>query len=297
MRSSPTAGFGLPALAAGILVISFSPVLVQISEVGPSATALYRMLFAMPALTTWMLLERRGEPVPLRRLTRRDWLWLALAGLFFAGDLIAWHNAIRLSGVANATFLAHLSTPIVSIGAWLILGERLSWGFMAGLAVAMAGTALIMGASSFGLSGDLLGDGLGVLTAFFYGAYLLTIKYLRESLPSGLIMAASSAFSLIVFLIAAWISGEALIPETLYGWGAMVAIGLGIHSGGQGLITVAFRHLSAAFASVALLATPVLAALFGWLLLGETLTLPQALGCAAVLVGIALSQRFATAKP
>ncbi len=297
MRFFPTAGFGLPALAVGILIISFSPVLVQVSEVGPSAIALYRMLFAMPTLTAWMLLERRGKPARQHRLTRRNWMLLALSGLFFAGDLIAWHNAIRLSGVANATFLAHLSTPIVSIGAWLIFRERLSWGFMVGLTIAMTGTALIMGASTFGLSGNLLGDGLGVLTAFFYGAYLLVIKQLRDSLSSGLIMLASSAFSLLVFLIAALVMGETLVPETLVGWGFLVAIGFGIHSGGQGLITVAFRHISASFASVALLATPVLAAFFGWLLLGEALTMPQSIGCATVLVGIALSQRFGASKP
>ena len=168
---------------------------------------------------------------------------------------------------------------------------------MVGLMIAMTGTALIMGASTFGLSGHLLGDGLGVLTAFFYGGYLLVIKQLRESLPSGLIMLVSSAFSLLVFLIAALVMGETLVPETLVGWGFLVAIGVGIHSGGQGLITVAFRHISASFASVALLATPVLAAFFGWLLLGETLTLPQSIGCAAVLVGIALSQRFGAVKP
>jgi len=296
MRFSPTTSFGLPALAVGILVISFSPVLVQVSEVGPSATAVYRMLFALPALTAWMVLERRPEHVPLRKLKMRDWGLLALAGLFFTGDLVAWHNSIRMSGVANATFLAHLSTPIISVGAWLLLRERLSWGFMAGLVLAMAGTALIMGASILEPSGNLLGDGLGLLTAFFYGAYLLAIKRLRESLPSGLIMAASSAFSLIGFLVAALVMGEGLIPLTLLGWGTLVAIGLLIHSGGQGLITVAFRHLSASFASVALLATPVLAALFGWLLLGETLTLLQSLGCAAVLAGIALSQRLGAAK-
>ena len=296
MRFSPTTGFGIPALAVGILVISFSPVLVQVSEVGPSAIALYRMLFAMPTLTAWVLAERRWEPTHKRHLTRRNLMLLALAGLFFAGDLIAWHNAIRLSGVANATFLAHLSTPVVSIGAWLIFRERLSWGFMTGLMIAMTGTALIMGASTFGLSGHLLGDGLGVLTAFFYGAYLLVIKRLRDSLPSGLIMAVSSFFSLLIFLIAAVVMGETLVPETLIGWGFLVAIGIGIHSGGQGLITVAFRHINASFASVALLATPVLAAFFGWLLLGETLTLPQSIGCAAVLAGIILSQRFSRAK-
>ena len=296
MRFSPTASFGFPALAAGILIISFSPILVQVSEVGPSATAVYRALFALPALTAWLLLEQRQEHVPLRRLRARDWWLLALTGLFFTGDLVAWHSSIRLSGVANATFLAHLSTPIVSLGAWLLFRERLTWGFMAGLVLAMAGTALIMGASSLGESGNLLGDGLGVLTAFFYGSYLLAIKHLRESLPSGLIMAVSTAFSLLGLVVAALVMGEGLIPATLLGWGTLVAIGLVIHAGGQGLITVAFRHLSASFASVALLATPVLAALFGWLLLGEILTLLQSLGCAAVRAGIALSQRLSAAK-
>ena len=296
MRFSPTASFGLPALAVGILVISFSPVLVQVSEVGPSATAVYRMLFALPALTAWMVLERRPEHVPLCKLKMRDWGLLALAGLLFTGDLVAWHSAIRMSGVANATFLAHLSTPIISLGAWVLFRERLTWGFMVGLVLALAGTALIMGASILEPSGNLLGDGLGLLTAFFYGTYLLVIKQLRDSLPSGLIMAVSSAFSLIGLLVAALVMGEGLLPVTLLGWGTLVAIGLLIHSGGQGLITFAFRHLSASFASVALLATPVLAALFGWLLLGETLTLLQSLGCAAVLAGIALSQRLGSAK-
>ena len=296
MRFSPTASFGLPALAVGILVISFSPVLVQVSEVGPSATAVYRMLFALPALTAWMVLERGPEHVPLCKLKMRDWGLLALAGLLFTGDLVAWHSAIRMSGVANATFLAHLSTPIISLGAWLLFRERLTWGFMVGLVLALAGTALIMGASILEPSGNLLGDGLGLLTAFFYGTYLLVIKQLRDSLPSGLIMAISSAFSLIGLLVATLVMGEGLLPLTLLGWGTLVAIGLLIHSGGQGLITVAFRHLRASFASVALLATPVLAALFGWLFLGETLTLLQTLGCAAVLSGIALSQRLGAAK-
>jgi len=296
MRFSPTASLGLPALAVGVLVISFSPVLVQVSEVGPSATAVYRMLFAMPALTAWMILERGSEHVPLRKLKLRDWGLLALAGLLFTGDLVAWHSAIRMSGVANATFLAHLSTPIISLGAWVLFRERLTWGFMVGLVLALTGTALIMGASILEPSGNLLGDGLGLLTAIFYGTYLLVIKQLRDSLPSGLIMAVSSAFSLIGLLVAALVMDEGLLPFTLLGWGTLVAIGLLIHCGGQGLITVAFRHLKASFASVALLATPVLAALFGWLFLGETLTLLQTLGCAAVLAGIALSQRLGATK-
>jgi len=296
MHVSPTARFGLLALATGILVISFSPLLVQVSETGPSTTAVYRALFALPALTAWMLLERRTNKAPAGKLGLREWGLLALTGLFFTGDLVAWHSSIRLSGVANATFLAHLSTPIMAVGAWLIFREKFTWGFLVGLVLAMVGTALIMGASVTAPDGSLLGDGLGLLTALFYGAYLLTIKHLRERLPSGLIMAASTGFSFIGLLIAALIMDDTLFPVTLIGWGTLVAIGLVIHAGGQGLITVAFRHLSASFASVALLGTPVLAALFSWLILGETLTLLQGLGCATVLAGIALSQRLGMSK-
>jgi drug/metabolite transporter (DMT)-like permease len=109
-------------------------------------------------------------------------------------------------------------------------------------------------------------------------------------------MTISTAFSLPGLLAAAVLLDDNLFPLTLLGWGILVAIGLIMHAGGQGLITVAFRHLSASFASVALLGTPVLAAFFGWLFLAETLTLLQSLGGAAVLGGIALSQRLGAAK-
>ena len=283
---------GILALATGVITISFSPLLVQMSEVGPTTTAVYRMLFAIPVLVAWSSLELQTTVNSEWKIAPRQWGLLALGGILFAGDLIAWHSSIRLSGVANATFLAHLSTPIIAIGAWLIFNEHLNWKFLSGLTIAMIGTALIMGASTLHSSGNLLGDGLGLLTAFFYGAYLLTIKQLRLSLPSGVIMLATSVFCLPVLLIAAFFMEDQLFPDTWIGWGILLGMGLIIHSGGQGLITVAFRHISASFSSVALLATPVFATLFAWLILKETLTYVQAFGCSAVLVGIAVSQYF-----
>src|SRR5688572_18388962 len=49
---------GLVALVAGAICIGFAPVLVRLSEVGPSATAFYRLLFALPFLWAWLSLER-----------------------------------------------------------------------------------------------------------------------------------------------------------------------------------------------------------------------------------------------
>lgn len=279
------------ALAAGIIGISFSPIFVSLSEVGPTATAVYRMALALPALALWMGLERRAEPAP-RRLTRRDWLILALSGLMFTGDLVAWHTAILTTGVANATFLGNLAPLVVTLGAWLLFHERITLGFLLGLAVALGGAGLLMGANAFTGSGDLLGDALGVITALFYGAYLLTIKQLRGGLPTGQVMLLSSAFSCIGLLAASLVLGEGLLPATLYGWGMLVGIALLSQAGGQSLIAFAMRHLPASLASATMLANPVIAALLAWVILGQALQPLQGLGCAVVLGGIALTQRL-----
>lgn len=281
---------GLPFLLAGVIGISFSATFVQLSEIGPSATAVYRLAFALPPLLLWMKLDRGKAPVPL---SVRDWLVMVLAGLFFAGDLITWHYSIQLTSVANATFLAHLAPPVVTLGAWLVFKERITKGFVFGLAVSIAGAALLMGADLFSGSGNLLGSLLGVATAIFYGAYLLTVKQLRARLPTATIMAVTSVISLPPVFIYAYAAGEGFVPESLYGWGVLLGIALISHAGGQSLIAQAFRYLPASYASVTLLGTPVFAAVIAWVILGEHLTPLQILGCATILVGIVISQRLA----
>jgi len=281
---------GLPVLIAGVVGISFSATFVQLSEIGPSATAVYRLAFALPPLLLWMKLDQGRAPTPL---TRRDWFILMLAGLFFAGDLITWHYSIRLTGVANATFLAHLAPMVVTLGAWLMFKERITRGFVLGLAVSIAGAALLMGADLSSGSGDLLGNILGVGTAIFYGAYLLTIKQLRARLPTATIMAVTSVISLPPVFLYSLSAGESFVPESLFGWGVLLGIALISHAGGQSLIAQAFRYLPAAYASVTLLGTPVFAALIAWIVLGEQLGALQILGCGILLAGILISQRLA----
>ena len=279
------------ALTAGIVGISAAPIFVQLSDIGPTATAVWRMAFALPLLTLWMLMEDRQNHAA-RRLTRRDWAIIALAGLLFTGDLMAWHNAIRLSGVANATFLGNLTPLVVTLGAWLMLKEKITGGFMAGLFVALGGAGLLIFSSATGETGSPLGDALGVLTALMYGAYLFVIKMLRGALPTGTIMALSGVFSAASLLVAALIMGESLIPATLAGWGILLGIALVSQAGGQALITLAFRHLPASLASTTMLANPVLAAIAGWIILGESLGPLQGAACGVVLAGIAIAQRF-----
>ena len=58
------------------------------------------------------------------------------------------------------------------------------------------------------------------------------------------------------------------------------------HAGGQGLLVFALGRLPAVFSSLVIFLEALAAALFGWVLLAERLSLPQALGGALILVGI-----------
>ncbi len=283
----------LTALFAGAAGIAFAPILFRFSTVGPVTTAFYRLALALPLLWLWMRWEKAAQPQSPRPATRRDYGELALAGLFFAGDLAVWHWSLKLTSVADGTLLPNCAPVFVTLGAWLLFGEKITGRFLAGMLVAMLGAALVVGAS-WGQGTHLLGNILGLVTAALYGAYMLSLKRLRASFSTATIMSWSGLFSAIFLLIAALASGESLAVPTLSAWGVLLALAWVSHAGGQSLIAYAFAHLPASFSSVGLLLQPVLAAGLAWVLLAEPLSWSQAIGGAIVLAGIVLAKSAAS---
>jgi drug/metabolite transporter (DMT)-like permease len=285
---------GLPlfALFAGAICIALSPIWVRVSEVGPTASAFWRVCLAVPLL--WILFfslktketkSFRAQRVPL-----------LLAGIAFAGDLAFWHWSIKYTSVANSTLLANLASIFVTLAAWLLWRQRPSGLFLAGLATALLGVVLLVQPSLAGSSGTsptaLLGDGLGVVTAVFYAWYLLSVKGLRDRGAGTLqLMAATTTITAVILLPVALASGEALLPEDAAGWLKLLGLAWISHAAGQGLIANALAHLPAGFTSVGLLLQPVMAACFAWVLLGEPLASLQIAGGAVVLAGIYLARR------
>ena len=281
------ARWALPTLFAGAIGIAFAPIFVRWSEVGPVATAFWRMTLALPLLVLWASLQPRGTGQPVRRA---GLVMALLAGLFFAADLAVWHWSIRLTSVANATFLANLAPVAVTLGAWLLLGERAKPVFFVGMALALTGAALLVRAN-VGSDNALLGDSLGILTALFYAGYQLCVKRLRDTQSTARIMLISGTACAAVLLPLALAAGETVLPTTLTGWLVVLALAVVCQFAGQSLITYAVAHLSASFSSVSLLVQPVAAAALAWLLFGEALAALQWWGGAAVLVGIYLARR------
>ncbi len=285
-------GSSLFALFAGAIFIALSPIWVRVSEVGPTASAFWRVCLAVPLLWILFFSLKTKETKSLST----QWPLLLVAGVAFAGDLAFWHWAIQYTSVANSTLLANLASLFVTLAAWLLWRQRPSGLFLAGLGLALLGVALLVRASLAGSSGTsptaLLGDAFGVVTAMFYAWYLLSVKGLRERGAGTLgLMAATTTITAVILLPVALASGEALLPASAAGWLKLLGLAWISHAAGQGLIAYALALLPAGFASVGLLLQPVMAAVFAWMLLGEPLVAWQIAGGAVVLAGIYLARK------
>ncbi len=288
MSSRPANGLAVAALLAGAVAIASSPLFVKVSETGPVATAFWRVALALPVLWAWSAIESRGQHAASFTANRR--LMIA-AGLLFAGDLAVWHWSIVLTTVANATLLANLAPIFVTLAIWLFYRRRPGGLFLAGMAVALTGVVTLLGGGVQVSGTALAGDVLGVVTAMFYAGYQLAVTRLRERASTASIMAWSGLVTACVLLPLALASGEQILPATATGWLKLVGLALISQAAGQSLIAYAMAHLPATFSSVGLLLQPVIAALFAWVLLGETLGSIAIAGGVAVLVGIAIAHR------
>jgi drug/metabolite transporter (DMT)-like permease len=279
----------LLALLGGATGIGFAPILVRLTDTGPTATAFYRLLFALPLLWLWSAFENRRVPSTPQPRRAADFTCLVLCGLLFTADLSIWHWSLRLTNVANSTLLTNVAPIFVTIGARFLLNETITRNFVLGLVLAVAGSALLVATSVQLEARHLRGDVLAMIAAIFYGGYLLMVKYLRRRFATPTIMAWSGLASCPAFAIVALASGDSMQATRGSGWVAIVALALVSHVGGQTLITYGFGHLPASFSSISLLWQPVVAAVAAWAFLNEPLTWWQVAGGLVVLAGIAFA--------
>jgi drug/metabolite transporter (DMT)-like permease len=280
--AEPSQQLAFPAVLAGGVAIGFSPIFVRLSELGPIATGFHRLFLALPLLWLWMRVAQRRAP----KIASVEWLPIALPGVLFAGDILFWHWSITYTTVANATLLANFAPVVVTLGAWLYLRERITVRFLAGLALAMGGAALLVNASVALGSRYVLGDAFGLITACFFGAYVIAVARLRDRHAASTIMFYSSAVTCVLLLAVTLAWGESLLPPSTHGWVALLALAWISQAMGQGLIAYALGHLPASFSALVILIEPLTAAVLGWVWLGEALGALQALGGVIVLAGI-----------
>jgi drug/metabolite transporter (DMT)-like permease len=298
VAAAPASGRAPYIAFAGALTIAFSAILVHQADVHPATAAVYRCAYALPllALFAWRERRRYGARAPGQQR------FAMVAGLFFAVDLICWHQAIADVGAGLATVLGNLQVVVVPFAAWAVLGERPGRRILAALPLTLIGVLFISGALEDGAYGahPVRGVVFGALTGLSYAGFILVLRHGNEDLrrPAGPLFDATWVSALAALAAALVLGVDDLVPAwPSAGW--LVTLGLTSQVLGWMLISVSLPRLPAALTSMILTIQPVGSVLLGIVLLGEEPSVLQLAGAACILAGlvsIAARRRAASAR-
>ena len=275
-------------LIIGAIAIAFSPIFVRFSDVDPIMTAFYRIFISLPFFlffSSFNIIEKVKFPE-----FNNSYVIFLVSGIFFALDLICWHWSIKLTTVSKATFLSNLAPIVVIIFSLIFLKERFSKFFYLAALLSMVGMLMLLGESFKFNKSQFIGDLLGVLTAVWYGSYIVTISQLRKKYNSTSIMFLSGTVTAIILFIVSILFEQSLIPQSLFTITIIFLLGFICQFVGQSFITYSLAYLSASLSSLCLLIQPIAATALAYFFFQEKLTTIQFFGSALILIGIYIAR-------
>jgi len=282
-------------MVLAVILSGIGPVLVRGSPVDPAATAFWRLAIALPIA---LLVIRRSFLLPPRTM-----VWAAFAGLFLAGDLCFWNEALMRTTILEGTVLVMVYPLIAAIANYLIFKERITKRVAIGGLIAFGGLLLMVADADSSGGSSLSGDLMAVAAAFFYtGSLLISARLCRiydtQIVSFWLIFWAAVGAAVVSF----WpVVADALgllpmapdmrtAPHDLNGWGYVVGYAV-LTLVSYNLFNRGLKTVPTGLASLMGYGQPVVATILGYFLLDETPTLDGILGSIVIVIGLVLATR------
>jgi drug/metabolite transporter (DMT)-like permease len=274
----------------GVFFVSFSSILVRLSQQPPLVIATYRLgfsvLFLLPAFI-------RGSRAAGDRAGRGDFLLCAASGLFLALHFYTYFLSLSLTTVAASTVLVNIHPVIIVISSFLILKERIAKRTLLFIGVTFVGSFVIALGDYSPAKQSFIGDGMAFLGALFVSGYLLIGRVVRRRMALPLYTFTVYGSSTIILLLLDAVTRTALFPLTFREILIFLALALFCTILGHTLFNWALRYVEPAFVSTAVLGEPVVASVLALLLFGETPPVSTLVGGLLVIAGIYFSIRGA----
>jgi drug/metabolite transporter (DMT)-like permease len=234
------------------------------------------MVFGLPGR------KRRPRTQPWHRTLRGG----IIAGLLLFGGATLQQYGVVFTTAGKAGFITSLYVVLVPV-LGLLVGQRSGRAIWFGMGLSVVGLYLL---SAQGLIGIALGDGLVLIGAVFWALHVLVIgRVVGGASPLDLAMiqfavvAVLSLVGALIFETVTWTGVRAATLALLYAGVMSVAIAYTLQVVGQ-------TRAHPAPAAIILSLESVFAALGGWIVLSEGLSLRGLLGCALMLAGVLVSQ-------
>jgi drug/metabolite transporter (DMT)-like permease len=253
-----------------------------VSEIGPFWFLALR--FAIATALALPLLARR-----LRATRLGDWARGAVLGmiLFLGYFFQTW--GLVYTTAQKSGLITGLSVVLVPPIAWL-WGQRTSGRTWAGVVLAALGLSLLVlgGAEPLGPTG--FGDLLTILCALAFALYLVFLDRYTKSADFLSLFLPQLGVVALLSLAGTYIWEAPTLRLSAGTWQAILITGALASTLAFFVLTWVQRRSTAAYTAIVLATEPAFAALFGWLLLGETLLGLQLLGAGLIGLGVLTPQ-------
>jgi len=258
--------------------------------VDPLETAFYRAAIAFLAVGAGVAISNP----PLLRVRRGDlWLFAAFGTLSIAAFFFVYLYAISRTSVATAAILLYTAPIWVLVLSSVLFHEPLTGGKILAVVLAFTGCILVVrGYDPQGLRLHLPGVLAGLASGFTYGMYSIFGKTaLRRYSPLTTLVYALGIGAAVLGAAAA-AAGVITMAHSATAWAAIIYLSLVTTLLAQWLYLSGLGAVEAGRASLVATFEPVVAALLGYLALGERLEGWQVVGGVLVLSAVLTVRRL-----
>ncbi|MCK4260456.1 MAG: DMT family transporter [Halanaerobiales bacterium] len=274
------------ALVFGVIAVSFAAIFIRLADAPAPVIAFYRMGIATLILSPFVLFRYGKE---LKKLTSKQIFFCILSGLFLALHFFFWITSFDHTSVASSVVFVTTQPIFVAIAGRFILKERPGLFLLCGIALSCVGS-LIIGAGDLSLSSThLYGDLMALIGSVMAAGYLLSGRYLRQSMSLGIYIFMVYGICSIFLLIYILSYGISLVGFDNLTWFSMFMLALVPTLVGHTSFNWALKYLQASVVSASMLVEPVVATLLAWVILKETPPVFTLIGGILILVGLYLT--------
>jgi len=184
--------------ATGIGVLSFDALLVRLADTDASVISFYRGFFmGVIMLCVWLI---KGEKDVIPKAKKELFMILVIALISGIGTSL-FVFSVKYTVAANTVVFLATSSFFGAIFSYLILKEKIKKETAIAIGVSFFGVVVIFG-NSFSVSGNLLGDFLGILLAVFMGLQLTLLRKFTHFSHYFIISASGFFLMFIMYFIA-----------------------------------------------------------------------------------------------
>lgn len=242
--------------------------------------ALYRAVLAISLIAVYLVCTKQNINL---KASKKELVLLLFSGAAIGINWILLFEAYKYTTISAATLSYYFAPVIVTVIYPILFHEKLTGKQIFCFIMSTLGLIMITGTSNIRDKRDFIGILFGISAAIFYAAVIILNKFIRniDGIHRTFLQFLSAIIILVPYVLLT--SGIHLGNLDIKGWGNLLIVGL-FHTGiTYCMYFSSLKELAGQEASILSYIDPLVAVLISVLILGETMSIAQAIGGVLIL--------------